>query len=243
MTLDDLVSLYQEVFKDSITSSLFTVQQVVDWINEAENEACRRSMLLVDSANAMCSLSAGVGSQSFSLNPLIIFVLRAKCANGTRALYETTLENMDMYLPNWEAAPAGAPMMLWTNMQTLMFSVYPAFAKADTIKLTVARCPLNPMTLASPSPSPEIPARFHRQLMDWVIYRTLNIRDPDVLGGLDPTRLWTANDFLSSFESSFGPRPQSTDEARALLGYPRSNAFGQNADMGGAVIRRGANAA
>jgi hypothetical protein len=240
MTLQDLINNYRKVFADEKTTYDFDNTIITGWFNEAVMEACRRSLLIVDSNASFCTIPTATGNFQFALDPRIIFIQRVKVASQDLPLWEATLAQLDVYTPGWEGKAASAPQVFFTDQKPLTLSVYPKFSKTDSLKLTVAREPVSPM--AAMTDSPEIPARFHRQLLDWVLYRAINVRDSDIETGINPQTKWTAQDHLAAFTQSFGERPESADECRALLGYPRTGAFGQNAAMGGKVTTRAGSA-
>jgi hypothetical protein len=233
MTLDELIQNYRKVFADQAEGYDFCDTDITAWFNEAVVEACRRALLIVDSNASFCTIPTSSGNYQFALDPRIIFIQRVKVASQDIPLWETTLGQLDIYYPGWEGKQSSTPTVFFTDQKPLTLSVYPKFSKTDSIKLTVAREPVTPMVALTESP--EIPARFHRQLLDWVLYRAINVRDTDIAYGIRQETKWTAQDHLAAFTQSFGERPESADECRALLGYPRTSAFGQNAAMGGKV--------
>lgn len=204
MTLLDLITLFRNEADDATEPYLWSDDELIEFANDAENEACRRARLLVDSSTAMTRivldpLDAGVTT----LDPAIIFVRRAQLV-GRRPLQRMTMRDMDNWNPFWRNTPPGPPRMFITDSDTGALLLYPAPLGPDDLRLTVVRTPL--VEMKDEQDSPEIPARFHRSLRYWMLYRAYSKQDSQAN---DPKK---AADSLALFEQEFGKKSSAIDE-------------------------------
>jgi hypothetical protein len=204
MTLQDLITLFRNEADDATEPYLWDDEEVIDFANEAESEACRRSRLLVDSTSALTQLlvdplDAGV----ISLDPSIVFVRRAMLA-GRRPLHRMTVRDLDAHNPYWMNAGPAVPLAYVTDFQTGAILLHPVPAAEDMLLLTVVRTPL--VEMRSLEDSPEIAPRFHRSLRYWMLYRAYSKQDSQAN---DPKK---AADSLALFEQEFGKKSSAIDE-------------------------------
>jgi hypothetical protein len=204
MTLQDLITLFRNEADDATEPYLWSDEEVIEFANDAENEACRRARLLVDSTSALTQLlvdplDAGV----IALDPSVVFVRRASLANR-RPLARMTVRDLDDQNPYWQATSPGTPRAFVTDYQTGAILLYPAPAEDDMLLLTIVRTPL--VEMASLEDSPEISPRFHRSLRYWMLYRAYSKQDSQAN---DPKK---AADSLALFEQEFGKKSSAIDE-------------------------------
>jgi hypothetical protein len=204
MTLQDLITLFRNEADDATEPYLWDDDEVTEFANDAEAEACRRARLLVDSTSALTQLlvdplDAGV----IALDPGVVFVRRATLA-GRRPLMRVTVRDLDEQNPYWQNAAPGTPRAFVTDFQTGAILLYPVPAEQDLLLLTIVRTPLAEMR--DLQDSPEIAPRFHRSLRYWMLYRAYSKQDSQAN---DPKK---AADSLALFEQEFGKKSSAIDE-------------------------------
>jgi len=210
MTLGELISRFRREVKDTVKPYFCADEDIIAWLNEAEEEACRRAFLIVDSTSTASQLDIAAGDVGSDLDPLVIFVRRATLQSTHRPLIPAVVRSMDEELPGWENAQASVPTRFVPDWQTGYLRLYPPSRSADTIKLTVVRLPVRPMV--EEDDEPEIRRQFHAYLLDWAKHRAYNIPDSDFFDA-------KKSDYhLSVFTQKFG-ETSAISEAWAMEQY------------------------
>lgn len=170
MTLRDLIDLFRLEVDDTVEPHLWSDDEVTDFYNDAQQEACRRARLIVDSTtSAICQVTATAAAAGLvTLDARVIFVRRIRAA-GQLPLQRMTLQDMEASNPYWEDMQADTPRNFIPDHTTGALMLSPPPAVDTTYTLTVIREPLADMD--SDDDTPEIPARWHRSLRHWAIFR------------------------------------------------------------------------
>jgi len=167
-------------------------------LNEAQVEAARRSHMLIDSSTPeLTEVTVSAGQAVVELDPRIIRVRRACRLPQRWPLEKTSARTLDRCLPGWEAAANSTPSRFVTDWQSGALRLYPPPVAAVTLALTVIREPLD--SLSDNTHEPELPARCHLSLLEWVKYRTYSAQDPDNFDSV------AAEKALATFTAEFGP--------------------------------------
>jgi hypothetical protein len=205
MILADLIAAFRARADDTAKPYLWRDQQILDWLNEAETEACERGTLLRDSqTSSVCELSIQAGEGEYALHPSVIRVLRVKPAQARTPLPFIALTELDDRYSDWEKQ-TNTPTF-WTLLQPGVMRFVPIPKADDEVRLIVLRRPLQPIPF-SDSATPEIPERYHSYLISWALHRAFQQRDAD---SYDETR---SQAFLAEFERIFGERVSAYVEA------------------------------
>ena len=93
MTLEQLISAYRGDADDVKTPPFVSDEDLTDYANEAQDEACVRGRLLVDSTLRL-TFSAG-GSPILDLDPRVISIRRVTWVGRTLALLPRLTARMD----------------------------------------------------------------------------------------------------------------------------------------------------
>lgn len=174
------------------------------FLNDAQNEACRRARLLVDSTTAdLCEIQLNASDTSYELDPRVLFVRRVRLDGESLPLGRVSYKDLDAGVPGWEDE-TGLPRGYVPDFETGKLRPYPAPDDTYTAKLTVVRLPLADM--AKEEDAPEVRPHLHEALLDWALHRHFAKPDPDVH---DDTR---AKYHLARFELEFGPKSSALDE-------------------------------
>jgi len=200
MKVGKLEEIFRSDVDDAAKPYLWSPEEFLAYLNEAEVEAAIRSRLLVDSTTAaICNITVAAATQNFATDPRIFMIRRAKLDADSYPLQLKQLNALDEEYAGWDATDGpGIPAGYYTTgLGSNLISV-PLQDVETTLKLTVVREPLVEMN--DREESPEIPARYHQKLLDWVKYRAYSKPDSE-----------TKNPELAAlhyqmFEAEFGPR-------------------------------------
>ena len=218
MTIDDVVAEFRVRFdfNDANTSNNSTYQiiedSVINWLDEAQFEACRRARLLSDSSLTTNIVS---GKATYDVPDTTILIRRAKLALDDLPLTFTSSGDMDEDVSGWESI-TGTPTNIITDIDTTKFTLYPNPIVNDTLTMTIIR---EPESIKNGCEL-EIPARFHYTLVDWILYRAYQVRDADTEGREK------SMEHYALFEQEFGTRSSAKDEIFNIRQMPYSNSDG-----------------
>lgn len=206
MNLRDLITLFRNDADDATEPFLWSDEEALDFANDAENEACRRGRLLVDSSTAdLCLVETTVlAGPLVTLDPRVMFVRRARL-EGQRPLARMNMQDMEDQDPMWQDAAPGRSRVFITDYETGKLLLWPTPDADATLLMTVVRTPLAEMN--DPEDSPEMAPRFHRSLRHWMLFRAYSKQDAEAN---DPKK---ASDSLALFEQEFGKKSSAIDEA------------------------------
>lgn len=204
MILEDLINLCRRATDDSIAPYLTSDDDWMEFANDAQSEACRRSRLIVDSTTAeICQVALVPGTDVYPLDPRVMFVRRVSLAGILPALSPVSYKTLDKGAPDWQTE-TGEPRAYIKDFDTGMFRPYPAPDAAYTANLTVVRLPMAAMD--DGDNTPEIHSRFHRALSDWMLFRAYSRPDSEVY---NPKK---ADLHEAAFEREFGKHSSAQDE-------------------------------
>lgn len=208
MTKAELISFARIVLDDTVEPYLWSDTELTQYLQEAEMEAAERGKLLIEEdTTAYCEIDLVDGTAVYDLDSLVFDVDKARVDGQAGYLSRTSCERLDEERPGWEDYE-GTPTHYYLIGSKIR--VVPTPATDGTLDMVVFRHPTNPM-----GTSPEIPARHHYRLLDWVGFRAYNKRDADTY---DPVK---AKGFEKAFEESFGRRWSAEMQERRLKRTPR----------------------
>lgn len=206
MTLAELITIFRQEADDTVAPYLWSKVEAIDFANDAQNEACRRGRLLVDSSTPeITALSVLVDDAGLlELDERVLFIRRARMA-GHRALRRMSMQDMETWNPYWQDAAVDEPTCFIPDFDTGKILLWPPPYEARTLLLTIVRMPIADM--ADDDDTPEIAPRLHRSLRHWMLYRAYSKQDSQAN---DPKK---AADALTLFEQEFGKKSSAIDEA------------------------------
>ena len=200
MTLEDLIRRFRVHANDVTEPHLFADQDVIDWLNDAEEQACIRARLIrEDELEAVCSIALTPGTHTYALNPLVyeIISLWIKPASGRkRPVTLRSREWLDHHLPEWRESTRPAEIAIQDDTTVRIVGAVEA---GDTLELECYRLPRRPM--AHDTDKPEIHTMHHAHLVQWALHRAFGVPDAD---GFDANRSDRAE---AEFTKYFGLRP------------------------------------
>ena len=189
MTLQGLIDIFRLESDDLKTPPLWTDDELIEYANDGEEQACRRARLLVDSTtDSVCSLSFTAGSSPLlTLSPFILGIRGVTWISSgvpvvRRVLIPMLGSRMDEAIPDWETAvvqPGSQPSVYVTGIETQAIRLHPTPAVNGTVELSVFRLPIDKMAALGDEPS--IPVYAQRALVQWMLYRAYSKQDADAL--------------------------------------------------------------
>lgn len=210
MNLRNFIDDFRRDVRDLGKPPMWTDPEIIDFVNQAEDEACRRAGLLVDSSSGVTEISVSAGDYAVDLDASVIYVRRVRVQGG-QVLQPRVSRSMDEDAPGWEDALPGNPVVFVPDWESGKLRIWPPFSAAATLRLTVVRTPLNEMI--EDDDEPEIPRRYHKSLLDWVKFLAYQKQDADTMD------LVKAAKFEERFTAEFGPPSAAIDEHWAAEQY------------------------
>lgn len=205
MTLSDLMTLFRTETDDTVAPYLWSDDELIDFANDAQLEACRRARLLVDSStSAITQIALSAGQALVALDPRVLFVRRARFAGGL-PLRRMTMQDMEAYDPYWLDTQDGTPRAFVPDYETGKIRLWPGPAQTMSLQLTVVRDPL--VDMQADDDVPEIAPRYHRSLRFWMMARAYGKQDAQAN---DPKKELNS---MALFEQEFGKKSSAIDEA------------------------------
>jgi len=199
----DFIDEFRDAVDDHADPPFWSSENIVRYLNEAVQEACERAKLIEDrSTPAVCSITLQAGESTYPLHPSV-FEIKRLTFRG-RPLDETSVEELDADVPGWEARSGQPRLYIFeqaSGLRPAQVRLVPTPTATDTIALTVCRGALKPLSADNDAGRPEMPERFHRRLLDWVLHRAYLKQDADAF---DPSKAAVS---LGLFVQAFGERP------------------------------------
>lgn len=213
MNLAKLLATYRVRLDDRAESAqLYSDEDLVDNLNEAEAEAAERAWLLYDTTSPLCTIPTVVGQREYPIDPVVFEVRTATIVGQKKPLdrngYDAVLQTIrDPGIAlDYGVDLFGSQLQLVLDRSPLV---------AGEIQLGVYRRPLLPMALAdADTVSPEIPASHHTNMLHWALYLAYSTRDSDAG---DAAKAQTAFD---KFEQFFGPKIDANTRRQQLRHRP-----------------------
>lgn len=204
MKARDIIKLFRIDVDDEAEPNLWSDEEVLDYLNDAQNEAARRSRLLLDSSTtAITRIAVTGGLGLYALDPRVLFVRKIRFANK-RPLRRMNMQDMESRDPFWEDQQPSEPMYFIPDFEAGKVLLWPTPTDNDTLLLTVVRDPLE--EVKDEDDTPEINARHHRSLRFWMAHRAYQKQDAEAS---DPQK---AAFSLAMFEQEFGKKSAAIDE-------------------------------
>lgn len=211
MTLQDLIRRFRVLAKDVAAPYRTEDADVIDWINEAQTQACVRGRLLVaEDDAALCQIALTPGQSAYVHHrALYEFIdLRIKSPTGrARQVELKSREWLNAEVPDWRDLQRPACMAIQTDTGLRLVGLVEA---GEVLQLEAYRLPLVPMAApADPDepavvwPEPEIHEAHHEHLIQWALHKAFSVPDSEMF---DPERSTQAE---RAFTAYFGPLPDS----------------------------------
>lgn len=203
MTLEDLIRRFRVLADDRVQPVLWSDEVVMDWLNDAQAQACVRGRLLREDANpAVCQVALTPGQHTYALHPSVYELIHLHVmGTGTeppRPMELRSREWLDANVPQWRFMDEPSP---WLIQDDTRVRVVGAIKAGDVLHLECQRLPLK--QLANDMDKPEIHSAHHEHLIDWALHKAFSVPDAETI---DPQRAEGAE---KAFTAYFGPLPDS----------------------------------
>jgi hypothetical protein len=197
MTLAELISAFRARADDATEPYLWSDDEVILILNEAQVEAATRAKLIRDATTpAVTEIAVTSTDVDSPLHAAILSVEYAKLASQPKPLTRTTVEELDENYPDWRAMVGQPKFYVEDNSR---IRLVPQSPMDDTLSLTVFRLPLTAM--ATDTDTPEIHPKYHYRMLDWALRCAYLKQDAETL---DKAK---AGEYQALFEQSFGVLP------------------------------------
>ena len=219
MVVSKLITSFRRDAGDATAPYFFTDEEIIDWLNEAEDEACERARLIFDGTNqAICKLQFNPGSRVARLHSSILEIVDIKWVTAdtgsTQALRLTSRtheETSGAFGRN--SSDTGLPVLALHDEG--MLSLWPVPNVSGYVWLQCYRRPIAQMSQSRDSP--EIQEQHHKYLVQYALHRAFEVPDAETF---DQTRSEKA---LRIFERRFGLGSMATVARRSRADQPRVN--------------------
>ncbi|CAN7368406.1 hypothetical protein LJR074_002184 [Acidovorax sp. LjRoot74] len=203
MKVEDFITDFRDAVADHVVPPFWSDAEIVRYLNEAVQEACERAKLIEDrSTAAVCSVPIQAGESTYPLHPSV-FEIKRLTFRG-RPLDETSVEELDEDSPGWENRSGQPRCFIFeqaSGIRPAQVRLVPTPTAAEAVALTVYRGAIKPLSADITTGKPEIPERFHVQLMDWMLHRAYLKQDADTFDAKK------AAESRSLFVLAFGEHP------------------------------------
>ena len=199
MSLDDLIDAFYSDVNDKADPHLTSREDVIRFLDEAEEEACIRSNLLFDqSTPAVCTIAVTANTGAYKTHSSVLNITKAYFTptggEESELIIIDRLE-LDRRERGWRTR-IETPRYLIQDDVKIQLGCLPS--TAGTLRIECYRLPLKSM---EDSDKPEIHRAHHRHLVKWVSYRAYATPDSELF---DPARSARS---LAEFEQQFGYHP------------------------------------
>ena len=203
MTLEDMIRRFRVLSNDREKPFLTSDEEVTDWLNEAQDQACVRGRLMREEVlPAMCRIALLPDQHTYKLHEAAyeIINLRILPANGGCS-HPVTLKSrewLDNELPGWRDDTQPARFAIQDDTTIRLVG---KITGGDVLALECYRLPIK--RLRSEMDKPEIHVAHHPHLIQWALHRAFSVPDAETF---DPNRAALAE---QAFTRYFGPLPDS----------------------------------
>jgi hypothetical protein len=213
MNLGELKNQFYVDADDKAEPHLTDEDDLTSYLNEGEEEACRRADLLFERDDTdLCELEVTQGNRRVSFDSSITAIVFARLRDSGGSYYPLAIvdrDELDRVKPSWREI-TDRPTAICLHDTHIQTDYEPD--AVYTIVIECYRIPAEPM--AEDADEPEIGAQHHRDLIQWALYRHFSKPDAEYY---DPGKAGVA---LARFESQFGRRPSANDRKRQYSNRP-----------------------
>ena len=197
--LGDLINQLRNATRDTEgvenNTTLWDIEEWIDYLNSAQDEICRRALVLSDNL----SIIAKAGVKSYDISDKVIDVEeRAYFSYDGSYLIKRSESWLDYNRTTWRS-DTGAPIdfVVYTNTHKIVITPEPTGVYNNyTITVPVKVLPTTPLSVVNTTP--EVNSRYYDDLKTFALYMAYSKQDAETK---DEKRAAT---YLSLFEMSVG---------------------------------------
>lgn len=201
MNLADLIRRFRVMANDKAQPYLVDDDDVADWLNDAQAQACIRGRLLrEDALDAVCRIALTAGQHTYTLHPSAyeLIALWIESADGRRQVTLKSREWLQANVHDWRSLDRPACMAIQDDTTIRLVGTV---ATGETLVMECYRLPLRPMR--DEFDKPEIHGAHHEHLIQWALHKAFSVPDSELF---DPNRAAMSE---RDFTSYFGRLPDS----------------------------------
>lgn len=169
MKVEDLLDEVRSVLRDKAKPYLWSDDQIVRYLNEAQEKITRATFCFVK-ADELLDLDTGV--DIYDLPSYVQYVYRVNIAGAYGSLGAST----DNWTPT-DSTP-GLPQRFTLDTETQSIRFWPVPDTAYSATLRIARMP-DPLSVSALEAEPAIPEKYQLSMVDWAAYRCFTHDDSD----------------------------------------------------------------
>jgi len=217
VTLEELIRRFRTLAVDNVQPYLFADEDVTDWLNDGQRQACIRGRLLREDDNqAVCEIALTPGQRTYPLHKAVYEIINARIvpvSGRSRPVFLASREWLDENMPGWrdDHGPAEFAIQDDTSIR-----VVGAVTAGDKLAIECYRTPLK--MLANDTDKPEIHEAHHEYLIQWALHKAFSVVDADTF---DPQR---SDRSEAAFTNYFGRMPDSDLRRMTREDVPHHNA-------------------
>jgi len=159
-----------EEWIDDDADMLWKNEELVLYLQRAEEEFCRRYPIMDRTTAAVCQATVTLADPIVVLDPRVLQVDRIKLSTGTQFLKQIFLTELEEVIPDTWEAETGEPTHFIEDWERNKLRLYPIPITTGTADMHVGRNPLRALKWDFNNRSPEIPEVSHAHLLDWALY-------------------------------------------------------------------------
>jgi len=219
MNLEGLIRRFRVQTRDRQEPYLFSDEEVTDWLNDAQDQACIRGRLIrEDVAEEVVEIPLTVGTTTYMLHESVYEIITARILwddinkDDIKALKLVSREWLNRYMPKWREDTKPAEYFIQDDTKIRIVGTFPA---DSWVQLECYRMPLFPMQ--GDADEPEIHKAHHEHLIDWALHEAYSIPDTETY---DPEKARRAE---ADFTAYFGPLPDSDMRRMTREDVPQVN--------------------
>ena len=179
MTLGELIRRFRARAKDAVEPFLFSNEDVTDWLNDAQDQACVRGRLLRDdSTPEVCQIVLTPSQPVYPLHRRLyeIISLRVKDADGkARPMRLVSREWLDAERCDWRDETRETCFAIQDENS---IRIVGAIKAGEVLHIECYRLPLDSMV--NGTDEPEIHEAHHDHLIQWALHEAFSIPDAEM---------------------------------------------------------------
>ncbi len=168
MKPSEIVSLFRKEMADEATPPLWSDEEIVNYLDDAQKMFCRETGGLPDSTSSITTVDLAIGDVTFDVDVRILKIRSGYRVSDGRRISIVNYEEMESKGMRFDGQQAPVYAII-IGMDEVQARPYPIPSVAETLQLVIDRMPLEDITMQNvQSVSLEVNPRHHRHLMMWM---------------------------------------------------------------------------
>lgn len=183
MTLKDLIRRFRVLTRDQYEPYFWKNEEITDWLNDAQEQACVRGRLLLEDADpALCVINLVPGQHTYPLDKRVYELVDVRIKTGSNTMVEPKIVSrgwLDTNVRDWREPGT------WRNhcaryliQNETSVRIVPTPQEAGTLSIEAYRLPM--ASMQDDADEPEIHQASHEHLIQWALHRAYSVSDAEV---------------------------------------------------------------